>query len=129
MAGRIKITDSYIRQQSEIHRRILDQMHYEYNGFGMQLGFNIERRQLNMNLDDFYKNLAKDDVSVSSEEYDGGERREEEEVKVMHVSSRQFEENKLDQLAQYRLNYEQQLIRQAPQQRIVPDRRVFLDVD
>jgi len=74
-------------------------MHYEYNGFGMQLGFNIGSRQLNMNLDDFYKNLAKDDVSVSSEEYDGGERREEEEVKVMHVSSRQFEENKLDQLA------------------------------
>jgi hypothetical protein len=42
---------------------MIDNIHVE------NVGYSIERRQLNMNLDDFYKNLAKDESSESESEF------------------------------------------------------------
>jgi hypothetical protein len=50
MCSRIKNTEAYIKQQSNVHRRMLESANFE------SVGYNIERRLLNANLDDFYKN-------------------------------------------------------------------------
>ena len=98
MCSRIKNTDQYIRQQSDLHRRMLHNIIFDHYNLGAALGYNIERRQLNQNLDDFYKNLANDEVSSESDEEVkvASVRRPEEESKSFGGVSRlnQFEERK-----------------------------------
>lgn len=131
LASRIKDTDNYIRLQSDLHRRIIDHMQYDninFNNFGQHLGYNIERRQLNLNQDDFYKNLAVDELSESDEELLNGEGVREEESKSVNLI--QQEERKLaSEDRRYQNFIQKQQKGKIPEGKVIPQRRVFIEVD